>query len=223
MLLTHSWFPADCLQPEVRPCRSLLSWCCSFHLATGSQASGPCGWTTVRWKHKQLMKHVRAHHNSYKIVTLLQGPSTTCRSSFDPHPWMQLRATQHLNLIRSALLPLRHTLTLISPCWNKGLPRQRRAGTRCDSPLLCPFLLLLPSLFCPLISFLSSPRQPSANWLSKGRQGAPAADEVFISRHSLPLNTARGIISSGHLLPSWKGPLRWRSFSYFVCCCCVGG
>lgn len=42
--LTHSWSPADCPRPAEMPCRSPLSWCCSSHLTTSSQASDLCGW-----------------------------------------------------------------------------------------------------------------------------------------------------------------------------------
>lgn len=64
-LLTHSWSLADCLQLAERPFQSLLSWCCSSHLATDSLASDPCG-----WKDKRGGKHLRGH--SLKHCTIGQ-------------------------------------------------------------------------------------------------------------------------------------------------------
>lgn len=124
---THSSFPADCLRPEGRPCRSLLSWCCSFRLVTGSRASDLCGWKTVRWKSKrenEISSGVTLHQREKMVTVLLVSvPPPSC-----------------------------NTCSLWEPC---PVTRVYPAGRRCDGLLLCPPLLpspypSLPSTYFPV-------------------------------------------------------------------------
>lgn len=141
---------------------------------------------TLKYKHSCMHSHPQRHSRTLVLNRVCSKPQLLTKTAPQPGP------------LRPTLLcpPL---LTLICPCCDSGLPPQRWAGTRHDSPLLCPVLLLLPP-FALLFPFLPSPRQPPANQLSKGRQGEPATEVKFISCHSLPLNAARGIITSGHHL-----------------------
>lgn len=113
---TRSSFPEDCLRPEGRPCRSLLSWCCSFRLVTGSRASDLCGWKTVRQKRNAKVKYHPGSDciNERKMVTTLL-------------------ASIHLHPGTHSPLRAPGPVTRVYP-----------AGRRCDSPLLCPLLLLFP-------------------------------------------------------------------------------
>lgn len=68
--LTHSWFPANCLQLVMRPFQSLRSLCCSSHPGEGSLASGLCDWSYTDRKCTVTVGHQSATQNSEKISTL---------------------------------------------------------------------------------------------------------------------------------------------------------